>query len=58
MAWQCSSSEVIVKGFKKCCITNAIEKSDGGMLWNDSEEDGNVSTECEEEEGADCEERE
>ena len=47
-----------MKGFKKCCITNAIEKSDGGMLWNDSEEDGNVSTECEEEEGADCEERE
>ena len=27
------------------------------MLWNGSEEDGNVSSECEEEEGADCEER-
>jgi len=23
-----------VKGFKKCCISNVVDGSDGGMLWN------------------------
>ena len=27
----------------------------GGMLWDGSEEDGNVSRECEEDGGTDCE---
>ena len=26
------------------------------MLWNDSKEDGNIRSECEEDEGTDCEE--
>jgi hypothetical protein len=45
---------VTVKGSKKCCISNAV---DGvyGMLWNDSEEDGDVRSECEEHEGTDSE---
>jgi hypothetical protein len=46
-----------VKGFKKCCTPNAIDETDGDILWNCSEEDANVSSECEEEEGADCDER-
>jgi len=29
----------------------------GDMVWNGSENDANVSSECEEEEVADCEER-
>ena len=29
-----------MKGFKKCCISNAMDGTDE-MLWNDSE-DGNV----------------
>jgi hypothetical protein len=35
------SSEVTVKGFKKCCtcISNAVDVSEGGMLWNGNEED-------------------
>ena len=37
MAWQCISPEVNVKGFKKCCISSAV--------------DGNVSSVCEEDEG-------
>jgi hypothetical protein len=41
-AWQRISSEVTVKGFKKCCISNAIDETDDDMLWNGSEEDGNV----------------
>jgi len=42
-----------VKGFKKCCISNATDETDD-MLWNTSEEDGNVRSECEEDEGTDC----
>jgi hypothetical protein len=25
-SWQCSSSEVILKGFKKCCISDAVDE--------------------------------
>ena len=49
------SPEVTVKGFKKCCISNAVDGNENDMLWNGSEEDGNVKSECEEDEGTDCE---
>jgi hypothetical protein len=48
MAWQCISPEVTVKGFKNCCISIALDGTEGGMLWNGREEDGNVTSECEE----------
>jgi len=32
------SPEVTVKGFKKCCISNAVDETNDDMLWNDSEE--------------------
>jgi len=38
------SPEVIVKGFKKCCVFTAMY---AGMLWNGSEEDGDVRSKCE-----------
>jgi hypothetical protein len=41
---------VTVKGFKKCCISTAVDGTDN-MLWNGFEEDGNVRSECEEDEG-------
>jgi len=41
-AWQHISLEVIVKGFKKCCISNAKDGTDGGMLWNGTKTDGEV----------------
>jgi len=44
-----------VKGDKKCCISNVMYETDDGMLWNGSEEDGDVRSECEEDEGTDCE---
>jgi len=44
-----------VKGFKKCCVSKAVDGTDDVMLWNDREEDGNVRNECEEDEGTDCE---
>jgi hypothetical protein len=34
-----------------------MDETDSGMLWNGSEEDGNVFTECKEDEGNDCEQR-
>jgi hypothetical protein len=37
-AWQCISLAVTVKGFKKCCISSAVEGSDDGMLWDGSAE--------------------
>ena len=45
-----------MKGFKKCCISNAIDDTDGGMLWNGSKKDANVSSKFQEEVSGDCEE--
>jgi hypothetical protein len=28
------------EGFKRCCISKAVGRTDDDMLWNDSEEDG------------------
>ena len=53
-AWQHISRELTVKGFK-CCLSNAVDGTDEYMFWKDSEEDGNVRSECEEDEGTDCE---
>ena len=46
-----------MKGCKKCCISSALDETDDDMLWNGSEQDGDVSGECEEDEGTDCEDR-
>jgi hypothetical protein len=54
MAWQRISPEVNVKGFKKCCISTAMDETDD-MLWNGTEEDGNVRREWKEDESTDCE---
>jgi len=48
-------TKVTVKGFKKCCVSNAVSGTDNRMLWKGSEEDGNVRSECEKSEGTDCE---
>ena len=36
-------------GFKKCRLANVMDETDD-MLWNGSEEDGYVRSECEEDE--------
>jgi len=41
-AWPCISPPMILKGFKKCHIFKAVIETDNDMLWNGSEEDGNV----------------
>ena len=53
MAWHSISSEVSVKGFRRCCIANAMDETDDNMLWNGSEEDGNIRSGCEGDEGTD-----
>ena len=35
------------------CISSALDKTDDGMLWNGSEDGGNVRSKCEEYEGTD-----
>jgi hypothetical protein len=35
-----------VKGFKECCISNAVNETDDDMLWNVSEEDRNIRKIC------------
>jgi hypothetical protein len=52
-AQQSISPAVTVKGFKKCCISSAVDGTDVDMLWNGSEEGGNVRSGCEEYEGSD-----
>jgi hypothetical protein len=49
MAWQRISPEVTVRGFKNWCIASVMDETDD-MLWNGSEEDGSVRSECEEDE--------
>ena len=36
-------------------ISTAMGETGGGMFWSGSEEDGSVRSECEEDEGTDCE---
>jgi hypothetical protein len=57
-AWHHISPEVTVKGFKKCCISNTVDGTEDDMLWNGSEEDGDVRSDCEDDEGTNCEDGE
>jgi hypothetical protein len=52
-AWWHISPKVNVKGFKNCCMSNATDRTDD-MLWNSSEEDGDVMGDCKEDESTDC----
>jgi hypothetical protein len=36
-----------VKDFQKCCTSSVLDETDDDKLWNDSKEDGNVRSECE-----------
>jgi hypothetical protein len=53
--WQHISLEVNVKGFKKCCISSAVNETDCDMLWNGSEEKRDIRSESVEDEGTDSE---
>jgi hypothetical protein len=57
MEWQRILPQEIMKGFKKCCVACAVDGTDDDMLWNGSEEDGNVMSEYEEDDSTECEGR-
>ena len=46
---------MIIKGVKKCCISNAADDTHNDRLWNGCEEDGYVRSDLGEGEGTDCE---
>ena len=45
MEWQSISPAVTLKGFKLCCISNAVDGTDDSMLCNGSDEFGNIRSE-------------
>jgi hypothetical protein len=47
--------EVTGKGFKICYISNSVDVTDDDVMRGDHEEDGNIGSECELDEGTDCE---
>ena len=51
-AWQRISPEMTVKFFKSAVQWMGLIMSD--MMWNGSEEDGKVESECEQDEDTDC----
>ena len=55
MVWQHISPEATMKGFKKCCISDAVDATDDDTFQYVSEEDGDFRSKCEEDEGTDCE---
>jgi hypothetical protein len=38
-AWKAIPESIIVKSFKKCCISNALDRSKDAILWEDDGED-------------------
>jgi hypothetical protein len=38
-AWKAIPESIIVRSFKKCCISNALDRSEDDILWGDDGED-------------------
>ena len=38
-AWKDIPDSIIVRSFKKCCISNALDGSEDDILWEDDGED-------------------
>ena len=38
-AWTAIPESIIVRSFKKCCISNALDGSEDDILWEDDCED-------------------
>ena len=38
-AWKTIPESIIVRYFKKCCISNALDGSEDDILWEDNGED-------------------
>jgi hypothetical protein len=42
------------EGFRRCCLSSAVDETNVYMLWIGVEKDGTVRSWCEEDEGTDC----
>jgi len=38
-AWKAIPETIIIRSFKKCCISNALDGSVDDILWEDNDED-------------------
>ena len=38
-AWKVIPESIIVRSFKKCCLSNALDGSEDDILWEDDGED-------------------
>ena len=38
-AWKAIPESIIIRSFKKCCISNALDRSEDDILWEDDGED-------------------
>jgi hypothetical protein len=38
-AWQAIPESIIIRSFKKCCISNALDGSKDDIVWEDDVED-------------------
>ena len=38
-AWEAIPESIIIRSFKKCCISNALDGSENDNLWEDDSED-------------------
>jgi len=38
-AWKAIPESIIIRSFKKCCISNALDGSNDDILWEDKGED-------------------
>jgi len=38
-AWKDIPESIIVRSFKKCCISNALDRSEDDILWEDNGKD-------------------
>ena len=38
-AWKAILESIIIRSFKTCCISNALDGSEGDFLWEDDGED-------------------
>ena len=38
-AWKAIPESIIVRSFKKCCISDALDESEVDILWEDDGED-------------------
>ena len=36
-AWKAIPESMIIRSFKKCCISNALDRSEDDILWDDSD---------------------